>query len=149
MKLDDVELLCAKTTEEVISILSKARPEFIPMLYGPDIQRIAKYIVACNVHNHKIIGITLPLYAWYDHKVWPNPNSFPGRTGTIQSILVWVQGPKKIIKKNFTLQQVFDIELGIAIDKQRASEVLKSRLDLIESKKEAYRAAAEKLKTKS
>lgn len=146
MKLDKVALSCARTSEEVVSVLTESRPEFIPLLHPDDLRKIAKYIAACNNHSHNILKVTIPLFAWYDHRIWPDPSAFPNRSGIIYSILVWVKSPKGILKKNFTLSYPFDLGSNAALDKESIKEIVRLKIEKIESIKASYAAAAEKLK---
>jgi len=146
MKLDKVALSYARSSEEAISMLIESRPEFVPLLHPDDLRKITKYIVACNNHNHKVFKVTIPLFAWYEHRIWPDPSAFPNRTGIIYSIMVWVKSPKRVLKKNFTLSYPFDLGSNAALDKEGISEIIRLRVERIESMKASYKAAADKLK---
>ncbi len=146
MKLDKVALSYARSSEEAISILTESRPEFVPLLHPDDLRKITKYIVACNNHNHKVFKVTIPLFAWYEHRIWPDPSAFPSSTGIIYSIMVWVKSPKRVLKKNFTLLYPFDLGSNAALDRESIKEIIRLKVEKIESMKVSYKAAADKLK---
>lgn len=146
MKLDKIALLYARSSEEAISILAESRPEFIPLLHSDDLRRITKYIVACNNHNHKVLSVIIPFFAWYEHRIWPNPSVFPCSSGIIYSIMVCVKSPKRILKKNFTLSYPFNMGSNAALDRESIKEIIRLKVEKIEELKSNYKAAAEKLK---
>lgn len=146
MKLDKVALSYAKSSEEAASILAESRPEFIPLLHPDDLRKISKYIAACNNHNHKVLKVTIPFFRWYEHRIWPDPSAWPNSSGIIYSILVWVKSPVRVLKKNFTLSHPFDLVSNAALDKEGISEIIRLRIERIESMKASYKAAADKLK---
>lgn len=146
MKLDKVALRYARSSEEAISILAESRPEFVPLLHPDDLHKITKYIIACNNHNHKVVKVTVPFFAWYEHRIWPDPSAFPSSSGIIYSILVWVQSPKRVLKKNFTLLYPFDLGSNAALDRESINKIIRLKIEKIESMRVSQQAAAEKLK---
>jgi hypothetical protein len=146
MKLDKIALSYAKSSEEAASILTESRREFIPLLHPDDLRKITKYIAACNNHNNKVLKVTIPLFRWYDHRIWPDPSAWPNSSGIIYSILVWVQSPKRVLKKNFTLSHPFDLVSNAALDRESINEIIRLRVEKIENAAASYKAAAEKLK---
>ena len=146
MKLDKVALSYAKSSEEAASILAESRPEFIPRLHPDDLRNITKYIAACNNHNNEVLKVTIPLFRWYEHRIWPDPCAWPNSSGIIYSILVWVKSPVRVLKKNFTLSHPFDLVSNAALDKESISEIIRLKVEKIESMKASYKAAADKLK---
>lgn len=149
MKLDKVALSYAKSSEEAASILTESRPEFIPLLHPDDLRNITKYIAACNNHNHKVLKVTIPRFHWYEHRIWPDPCTWPDSSGIIYSILVWVDSPVRVLKKNFTLSHPFDLGSNAALDKEGIKEIIRLRAERIESIKASYKAAADKLKNET